>query len=106
MSSLSAVGPLAAVPELSVVGATILGMAPITPDSPFVGRSLFIHAKQPGIVTLENVQFRRLGDRAFLVGKEVESAFTKATFAGKQVWVPVNDVELMVELDGQDAPKK
>src|SRR3954451_2229828 len=39
VSGLSPVRPLAAVPELSVVGATILAMASITPDSPFVGRA-------------------------------------------------------------------
>src|SRR5437868_15066538 len=67
-------------------------------DAAFVGRLMFIQAKTtPGAVTLENVQLRRLGERAFLVGKEVEGAMTRATFTGKQVWMPVNDVDRMVE---------
>src|SRR5262245_59204584 len=53
-------------------------------------------------VTLKGAEVRRLGDRYFLVGIDVGGKgpnFTKGDFAGSTVWLALEDVVQVVEID-------
>jgi hypothetical protein len=56
--------------------------------------------------TLRDVRVQALGGRQFLVGTEIPSEFHKGTFAGKQVWLPIDDVAQMVEIGEPKSEKK
>ena len=50
--------------------------------------------------TLKNVQVRKLGDRSFVVGTSVrESTLTQEEYPGRTLWIPVADVQEIVEFD-------
>jgi hypothetical protein len=50
--------------------------------------------------TLKNVQVRKLGDRSFIGGTTVrDSTLTREEYPGRTLWVPVSEVEEIVEFD-------
>jgi hypothetical protein len=61
--------------------------------------TVLVLAKEQVAATLEQAQIRQLGGRRFIVGKVVKgSPYTKDTFSGGTVWIPVDDVTQLVEL--------
>src|SRR5262245_30520799 len=66
----------------------------------FQGKALFVESKMRVAATLEKAQLRTVSGRAFIVGKEVRnSPYTQATFANGTVWIPLEDVSRLVELE-------
>jgi hypothetical protein len=66
------------------------------------GKPVLITAKEGVGVTLEKPEVRQLGSRAFVVGKEMKNEphqYTKERFGGGMVWVPVDAITLLVELE-------
>ena len=60
---------------------------------------LVVISKQNVAATLKDARIRSLGGRSFVVGLEVKAPnFTKGTYVGMVVWIPVNDVIQMVEV--------
>jgi hypothetical protein len=67
---------------------------------------VLVLAKEKGGYTLEKAELRRVAGRAFLVGKEMkDSPYTKPTFGGLVVWVPLDSVTTLVELEPPKAGK-
>ena len=51
---------------------------------------------------LEQPRVRAAGGRHFVVGKEAEhSDLTRGGFAGKTLWIPIDDVTQLVELENK-----
>jgi hypothetical protein len=96
---------------LLVLGAVMLvrsvGATPAPPKkNPFAGKYLLVMARDSVTVTLDKAELRELGGRAFLVGKEMkESPYTRQRFGGGTVWVPVDNLTQVVELEGLDGGK-
>jgi RNA polymerase sigma factor (sigma-70 family) len=68
------------------------------------GKPAYIGTKDGVNVTVEKIEVRQLGGRAFLVGREVtNSKITKAQFSGGTIWVPVDAIKELVELQPEDA---
>jgi hypothetical protein len=66
------------------------------------GKPIFLQAKDHVALTLEKVEIRQLGGRAFVVGQEMKKSpyqITKEMFGGATVWVPVDAVTQLVELE-------
>src|SRR5207249_2068792 len=87
-------------PEVLAVKARLAAQEP-TLKGPF----LVLTRSGTTAATLADIRTRSLGGRSFLVGSEVKSEYTRGTFAGKQVWIPVDDVTQMVEI-GDPKPEK
>jgi hypothetical protein len=75
-------------------------------DVPFK-KSLLVLTRTANVsATLRDVRVQALGGRQFLVGTEIASEYHKGTFAGKQVWLPIDDVAQMVEISEPKSEKK
>jgi hypothetical protein len=75
-------------------------------DGPALKGPVLVHTRTGSTtVSLADIRTRSLGGRQFLVGSEVKTGYTKGTFVGRQVWIPVDDVTQMVEL-GDRKPEK
>jgi hypothetical protein len=49
---------------------------------------------------LEQARIRSAGGRHFIVGKEVkDSSYVRSHFGGATVWIPLDDVKQLVELE-------
>jgi hypothetical protein len=65
---------------------------------------LVVLSKEKVGATLKEARIRTLGGRAFVVGVEVEGPkMTNPMFLGRTVWVPLDDVIQMVEVDDAKA---
>jgi hypothetical protein len=63
-------------------------------------RLLVVLAKAQVGATLKGARLRTLGGRSFVVGTVVEGPnITRATFLGKVVWIPVDDVTQLIEVE-------
>jgi hypothetical protein len=61
---------------------------------------LVVLSKDNVAATLKDARVRSLGGRAFLVGLDVEGPkITRPTFVGKTVWIPLDGVTQMIELE-------
>lgn len=56
--------------------------------------------------TLTGVHVKVLAKRRFLVGQEVKNEFTRGSFAGKTIWIPVEEITRMIELGGAKPAKQ
>ena len=68
----------------------------------FSGKPILIQAENDVAFTLEKPEVRQLGGRAFVVGRELQDDpydFTRQRFAGGTVWVPVDGITQLVELE-------
>ena len=75
--------------------------APPGPAKVFAGKLLLVLAKDGVAVTLERPEVRQVGGRAFVVGKEAKgSPYSRERFGGAPVWMPVESVTQLVELEG------
>jgi hypothetical protein len=66
------------------------------------GKPVVVLGKDQIAYTLEKAEVRQLGGRAFLVGREMKDPplqITKERFAGCLIWVPVDSVTEIIELD-------
>jgi hypothetical protein len=55
---------------------------------------------------MEQVQIRRLGDRAFVAGRVVKKGdLTRGDFAGAMMWLPLSEVKRIVVLDDLKKPE-
>jgi hypothetical protein len=66
------------------------------------GKPIFIQAKDNVAFTLEKPEIRQLGGRSFVVGREMKDSpyhLTKELFGGSLVWVPVDAITSLVELE-------
>jgi len=59
---------------------------------------VFVQAKEQVAATLERPQIRKLGGRDFIVGKERDSSYTKGRFGAGIMWIPLDNVTQLVEL--------
>lgn len=65
---------------------------------------LAVISKEKVAATLKDARVRMLGDRSFVVGLEVEGQkITKGSYVGKTVWIPLDDVIEMIELEDPKA---
>jgi hypothetical protein len=67
-----------------------------------------VFAGEEHVVTLEGISVRRIGDRTFLVGREVakpEHQLTIGRFGGGMIWLPLDQVESLVEPVGAAGKK-
>jgi hypothetical protein len=72
------------------------------------GKPVVVLAKDNVAYTLEKAEVRQLGGRAFLVGPEMKDSpyqITKERFGGATVWVPVDAITEMVELEPRKREK-
>jgi hypothetical protein len=64
------------------------------------GKPVVVLAKDGLGYTLEKADVRQLGARAFVVGRVMkDSPYTKEQFSGATVWVPVDAITELVELE-------
>ncbi|MGF1583192.1 MAG: hypothetical protein ACFCD0_28055 [Gemmataceae bacterium] len=70
-------------------------------EQEFSHRLLTVIAKNGVAVTLKNARIRSLGGRSFLVGVETKNPqqITKLRFDGKVIWIPVDGVTQMIEVN-------
>src|SRR5205823_6498144 len=61
-------------------------------------KPVFVQAKEHIAATLERPQIRKLGNREFVVGKEIDSPYTKGRFGAGITWIPLDSVTQLVEL--------
>jgi len=69
---------------------------------PFSDKPVLVQAKDQVAYTLVKVEVRQLGGRSFLVGREMRNSpymITKEQWKGAMVWVPLDTVTQMVELE-------
>jgi hypothetical protein len=82
---------------------------PDAPEAPRLsGKPVVVLAKENVATTLEKAEVRQLGGRAFIVGRVMKDPpyqITKDQFAGATVWVPVDAVTQLIELE-QPKPEK
>ncbi len=78
---------------------------PRNPGPAFSGKPIIVFAKDVG-VTLEEPEIRQLETRTFVVGKEAKkwSQWTRTQFGGGTVWVPLENVTMIVELESLQVP--
>jgi hypothetical protein len=72
------------------------------------GKPVVVLAKDNVAATLEKVEVRQLGGRSFIVGrvmKDPPQQITKDLLPGATVWVPVDAVTQLIELE-QPKPEK
>jgi hypothetical protein len=62
---------------------------------------LVVLTKHQTDATLRGAQVKTLGGRSFVVGTEVAGGpnITKARFPGRTVWIPVDEITQMIEVD-------
>jgi hypothetical protein len=64
------------------------------------GKPILILAKDKVGFSLEKPEVRQLGGRSFVVGREMKNApSTKEQFGGATVWLPVDAITQIVELE-------
>ena len=66
------------------------------------GKPLFVQAKDGVAYILDTAEVRELGGRKFLVGREMKNSpygLTKEQFVGATIWVPVDAITSLVELE-------
>jgi hypothetical protein len=69
-------------------------------DTPFGNKIVLLEVKGSYSTTLKSVVVKKLGDRTFLVGTALrDSPLTRESYPGKVVWLPVSDVEQIIEFD-------
>ena len=72
----------------------------------FKGHVLVLTRVEDTAVTLRDIRSLSFGGRQFVVGTEVQSNYTRGRYAGKRVWIPIEDVTQMVEIgDPKPEPK-
>lgn len=93
-------------PDLLVLKQRIEALAADVAQADTLAKGLLVVLSREGQgATLKDARIRTIAGRSFVVGVEVEGPrITRGTFAGKVVWLPLDDVRQMVELDDQ-APK-
>jgi hypothetical protein len=89
---------------LAMLGVGVASLA-TSAQQPKVARSealpdkaVFVQAKEQIAATLERPQIRKLGGRDFVVGKETDSAYTKGRFGAGIMWIPLDNVTQLVEV--------
>ena len=93
---------LAVIATASVAGHTSQPQAPDAKEgqNDGFGAKIILATTAHGAHTLKNVQTRKLGDRAFLVGTSVrDSNLTQESFGNRTTWLPVSDITEIVEFD-------
>jgi hypothetical protein len=65
---------------------------------------LLVAAKGTGAM-LKDARVRSLGGRSFVVGLVVESDMVQSPFVGNTVWIPLEDVTQMVEMEARGRGK-
>lgn len=84
-------------------------LAPERADLPVVNGPVFVHTTRGDIhnsAVLRDPRVRSIGAKQFLVGVSVKSTLLKESrFEGKTVWIPLDEIGQMVELD-EPKPKK
>ena len=66
------------------------------------GKPIFLLAKDNVAIAMEKPEVKQLGGRSFLVGREMKNAtpqYVKERFGGAVVWVPVDSVMQIVEIE-------
>jgi hypothetical protein len=77
-------------------------------EDALAAKPIYVAAKDHVAYTLEKVEFRKLGGRDFLVGREMKDPpyqITRAKFPGATVWVPLDAITEMVELEPRKSEK-
>jgi hypothetical protein len=100
-SSLVAVGALALL-VVAVAAWALPAQAPKEAPRPEVlsDKPVLVLTGQEGGAHLERAQLRSLGGRHFIVGKEVkDSPYVRSRFDGATMWIPLEDVKQLVELN-------
>lgn len=69
------------------------------PEALVFTKPVLVMGEAGGACTLKMAQLRTLGDREFLVGPAMDSSYTKNSFGEGQVWIPLEDVSQLVEID-------
>ena len=73
----------------------------------FRGKALLLRFNSGmGTVILEQVKVRHIGERAFLVGKAVESMSRGESLKGKTVWQNIDQIMQIIECQNLDEAKK
>jgi hypothetical protein len=71
------------------------------PANPFIDKVVYVHSKNV-MTTLNQIDMKIIAGRVFLVGREVVGYnVTKETFPKMLVWIPVEEIIEMVELEKQ-----
>jgi hypothetical protein len=78
------------------------------PQAPaFTGKVILVEAGPGVAATLEKPELRVAGGRTFVTGTAVQdSTLTKEHFPGARVWIPLEDVKRLVELEDLEKLKK
>lgn len=101
---------LVAVLVLGVWTFTLRAQAPREKEAqgaPFAGKVVLVWCKPSSSSgVLKKPEFRTIGGRSFLVGKSIENNFTKNNFPGSKVWLPLEDVQQIVEFEDQQQLEK
>ena len=69
---------------------------------PFSKGPLVVLSKSNANYTLKDADVRIIGGRSFIVGVEIKSDITKTRFEGQVIWIPLDDVTEMIELQSQE----
>jgi hypothetical protein len=74
-------------------------------DTTFKSPVLVLTRSGTNDTTIRDARVKPLGGRQFLVGTEVKNDYTRGSFVGKQLWIPLDDVTKLVEI-GDQKPEK
>ena len=69
---------------------------------------IFVQAEGDNAFTLDNVEVRKVGNRTFVFGREITDSphmITRNRFGGAGIWVPIDDVKVLVDLPPLPAKK-
>ena len=66
-----------------------------------VAGQAYVEASEVLTFTLEQTEIRQMGDRLFLVGREVVNpaqGLSRSRYSGGTVWLPIDSIRVFVEL--------
>jgi hypothetical protein len=76
------------------------------PDPAITKKHLVVLAKENGSATLKEARIRTLAGRSFVVGISVDTEkITRSYFPGRTIWIPVDCVTQMIEVEARAAEK-
>ncbi len=103
--------PVVALLGLGTLALALHGQAPPAKETQttavFTGKWILVEASKEVSATLEKAEIRAVGGRNFIVGLSAkDSSITKEHFPGARVWIPLENVLRIVEIEDIEPLKK
>lgn len=75
--------------------------------SAFTGKVIFVESSKTQVAgVFEQPEFRTIGGRSFFVGKAIKNNIIRENFPGAKVWIPLEEVQRIVEFDDMEQLEK